>query len=41
MVGKDVEEGDELDVFLTNHDKEVLQKLKHKLRGDEKELLEE
>ncbi len=40
-VGKDIEEGDELEVFLTNHDREILGKLKHKLRGDEKELLEE
>jgi translation initiation factor 5B len=40
-VGKDIEEGDELEVFLNKHDKEVLEKLKHKLRGDEKELLEE
>jgi len=40
-IGKEVDEGDELDVFLTNNDKEVLGKLKHKLRGDEKELLEE
>jgi translation initiation factor 5B len=40
-VGKDIEEGDELEVFLNRHDKEVLEKLKHKLRGDEKELLEE
>ncbi len=40
-VGKDIEEGDELDVFLNKHDKEVLEKLKHKLRGDEKEILEE
>jgi translation initiation factor 5B len=40
-VGKDIEEGDELEVFLNKHDKEVLEKLQHKLRGDEKELLEE
>jgi len=40
-VGKDIEEGDELEVFLNKNDREILEKLRHKLRGDEKEILEE
>ena len=41
VVGKDVEEGDELDTVVTDKDRETLKKLKPKLRGDELELLEE
>jgi translation initiation factor 5B len=41
VVGKDVEEGDELETVVTERDREVLEKLKSKLRGDELELLEE
>ncbi len=41
VVGRDVEEGDELDVRVTDKDREVLKKLKPRLRGDELELLEE
>ena len=39
VFGKHVKEGDELEVLLRNHDKEALEKLKHRLRGDELELL--
>jgi translation initiation factor 5B len=41
IVGKSIEEGDELDVRLNDHDIEVLNKVKHRLRGDEIELLDE
>jgi translation initiation factor 5B len=41
VVGRDVNEGDELDVLVTEKDMEVLRKLRPKLRGDELELLEE
>ncbi len=40
IVGRNIEEGDELDVRITDHDKEVLGKLRHRLRGDEIELLD-
>jgi translation initiation factor 5B len=40
VVGRNIEEGDELDVKLTDHDKKVLEKLRHRLRGDEIELLD-
>jgi translation initiation factor 5B len=40
VVGRNVQEGDELDVKLTDHDIEVLNKLRHRLRGDELELLD-
>jgi translation initiation factor 5B len=41
VIGKDVSEGDELDTLVSKKDREVLMKLKQKLRGDELELLEE
>jgi translation initiation factor 5B len=41
VIGKDIEEGDELDTLITSKDLDVLEKLKSKLRGDEIELLEE
>jgi translation initiation factor 5B len=41
VVGRNIEEGDELDVKLSGHDIGVLMKLKHRLRGDELELLKE
>jgi translation initiation factor 5B len=41
VVGRNIEEGDELDVKLTEHDTNVLRRLKHRLRGDELELLKE
>jgi len=41
VVGRNIEEGDELDVKLTGHDREILKKLRHRLRGDELELLDE
>ncbi len=41
VVGKDVEEGDELDAIVSKKDREILMKLKSKIRGDELELLEE
>ncbi len=41
VVGRNIEEGDELDVRLNDHDMEILKKLRHRLRGDEIELLEE
>ncbi|MEM5812319.1 MAG: translation initiation factor IF-2 [Candidatus Aenigmatarchaeota archaeon] len=40
-IGKDVKEGDVLDVFLCYDDIETLQKIRHKLTDEEKELLEE
>jgi translation initiation factor 5B len=41
VVGKNVNEGDELNSALMDKDVEILKKLKSKLRGDELELLEE
>lgn len=41
IVGRNIAEGDELDVKLNDHDIEVLNKLRHRLRGDELELLDE
>jgi translation initiation factor 5B len=41
VIGKDILEGDVLDTFISDRDKEKLKKIKPKLRGDEKELLEE
>jgi hypothetical protein len=41
VFGKDVNEGDELDTIVPEKDKEVLKKLRSRLRGDEIELLEE
>ena len=41
VVGKDVQEGDELRVRLTEEDVRKLQGIRHKLRGDELELLQE
>jgi translation initiation factor 5B len=41
VIGKDILEGDVLDTFIPEQDKEKLDKIKSKLRGDEKELLEE
>ncbi len=41
VVGRNIEEGDELDVALSPKDVSVLNKLRHRLRGDELELLEE
>jgi translation initiation factor 5B len=41
VVGRNIEEGDELDVKLTSEDVTVLRKLRHMLRGDELELLDE
>jgi translation initiation factor 5B len=41
IVGRNIEEGDELDVALRESDITVLMKLKHRLRGDEIELLDE
>jgi translation initiation factor 5B len=41
VIGKDILEGDVLDTFISDQDKEKLGKIKPKLRGDEKELLEE
>ena len=41
VFGKHLKEGDELTAFLRKSDLEALKKVKHKLRPDEKELLEE
>jgi translation initiation factor 5B len=41
VVGRNVQEGDELDIRLYESDMEVLAKLRHRLRGDELELLDE
>jgi translation initiation factor 5B len=41
IVGRNIEEGDELDVALSESDTKVLLRLKHRLRGDEIELLDE
>ncbi len=41
VIGRNVREGDELDVFLADKDKENLNKLRDKLRADEIELLDE
>ncbi len=41
IVGRNIEEGDELDVRLNSHDMEVLRKMRHRLRGDEIELIDE
>lgn len=41
VIGKDVKEGDTLDVFLSNEDLEKLGKLRQRLRPDEIELLEQ
>lgn len=41
VFGKDVDEGDELDTVVSDKDREVLLKLRQKLRGDELELLED
>ncbi len=41
VVGKDVKEGDELETFISDEERERLRKVLHLLRGDEKELLEE
>jgi translation initiation factor 5B len=41
VVGRNVDEGDELDIRLFESDLEVLAKLRHRLRGDELELLDE
>ena len=40
-MGKDIKEGDTLDVFLTGEAKRMLEKIRKKLREDELELLEE
>jgi len=40
-IGKEVKENDELDVFLSYEDQDTLQKIRHKLTDEEKELLEE
>ena len=40
VVGKDIKEGDTLDVLLGHEDLEILKKIKDKLRPDERELLE-
>jgi translation initiation factor 5B len=41
VVGRNIEEGDELDVALSQRDVSVLGKLRSRLRGDELELLDE
>jgi len=41
IVGRNIDEGDELDVALSPADVSVLRKLRHRLRGDELELLDE
>ena len=41
VIGKDINEGDELRIYLTEEDLKRLDSIKHKLRGDEKELLQE
>jgi translation initiation factor 5B len=41
VVGKGMDEGDEIDVFLADNDLSVLRKLRHRLWGDEIELLDE
>jgi len=41
VVGRNIGEGDELDVALFPEDIKVLKKLRHRLRGDEVELLDE
>jgi translation initiation factor 5B len=40
-IGKEVKENDTLDVFLSFEDMDTLQKIRHKLSAEEKELLEE
>jgi len=40
-IGRNVKEGDVLDVFLSYEDLDTLEKIRHKLSEDEKELLEE
>ena len=40
-IGKEINEGDELSIHLTDEDIENLEKIRNKLRGDEIELLEE
>jgi len=40
-IGKEIKEGDVLEVFLTGEAKKVLEKIRHRLREDEIELLEE
>lgn len=40
-IGKEINEGDTLDVYISEESLEKLEKIKGKLRGDEKELLEE
>ena len=40
VVGRNVSEGDELDVFVPEEDLKVLSRLRHRLRGDELELLD-
>jgi translation initiation factor 5B len=39
-IGKEVKEGDELDVFLSFEDQDTLQKIRHKLSEEERELLD-
>ncbi|MBN1897066.1 MAG: translation initiation factor IF-2 [Candidatus Aenigmarchaeota archaeon] len=41
IVGKNIDEGDEIDIKLMNHELDILRKLRHRLRGDELELLKE
>jgi translation initiation factor 5B len=41
VIGKNADEGDELDVRISEKDRQILQKLRHRLRGDELELLDE
>ncbi len=41
VVGKNIDEGDEIDIKLMNHELDILRKLRHRLRGDELELLKE
>ena len=41
MIGKDILEGDVLDTYIPEKDREKLDKIRSKLRGDERELLKE
>jgi translation initiation factor 5B len=41
VIGKHAKEGDELEVFLTDREKEILGRLRNRLRPDEMELLDE
>ena len=41
VVGRGIDEGDELEVMLSEDDLKVLSRLRHRLRGDELELLDE